>query len=307
MLNSRLSIGLQSHTRNQTAFGYRRIAVALIGVLLCLSQSCALSGRTRQHASQPLSSPATLTPIALHADEAAPSESTSAFAGDSTPTAAAASEAAAAGGPSIPIYRGRTDTNAVALTFDAGADTGYAALILDTLERNGIRASFGMTGQWAQAHPELVARMAADGDQLLNHTWDHRSMTGVSTASAPLTRGERASELQRTEDLLLQLTGQRALPYFRAPFGDENASVEVDTGRLGYRYDILWTVDTGGWTGAPVARIIAVAARGASPGAIIVMHVGAESQDGPALQGVIDVVRARGLDFATVADLVGPP
>ena len=48
-------------------------------------------------------------------------------------------------------------------------------------ERSGIRATFGMTGKWAQANPDLVRRMAADGDQLMNHTWDHRSFTGLST------------------------------------------------------------------------------------------------------------------------------
>jgi len=209
--------------------------------------------------------------------------------------------------PAMQVYRGRTDTNAAALTFDAGADAGYAGFILDTLERNGIHASFGMTGQWAVANPDLVRRMAADGDQLLNHTWDHRSMTGLSTATRPLTRQERASELQSTDDALLRLTGQTTLPYFRAPFGDQDSSVDTDAGLLGYRYDILWTVDTGGWAGAPVARIVAASARGASPGAIVVMHVGSESQDGPALQGVIDAIKERGLRFATIDELISGP
>jgi peptidoglycan-N-acetylglucosamine deacetylase len=207
-------------------------------------------------------------------------------------------------GPAVPIYHGRTNTNALALTFDAGADVGYASLILDTLERNGIRASFGMTGQWAVAHPDLVSRMVADGDQLLNHTWDHRSMTGASTSTSPMSRDERVAELSRTDAVLSRIAGQSTQPFFRAPYGDEDGSVDADAGRAGYHYDVLWTVDTGGWAGAPVGRIVAKSAAGAVPGAIIVMHVGVESQDGPALQGVIDAIRARGLQFATVADLV---
>ena len=58
----------------------------------------------------------------------------------------------------------------VALTFDAGADRGYAEDILDTLADAHIPATFGMTGQWASAYPELVQRMAADGHMLINHT-----------------------------------------------------------------------------------------------------------------------------------------
>jgi peptidoglycan/xylan/chitin deacetylase (PgdA/CDA1 family) len=192
----------------------------------------------------------------------------------------------------------------VALTFDAGADVGYASLILDTLERNGIRASFGMTGQWAINHPDLVSRMVSDGDQLLNHTWDHRSMTGASTSTPALGLDERKSELARTDAVLTEISGKSTKPFFRAPYGDEDASVERDAGRAGYHYDVLWSVDSGGWAGAPVARIVARCAAGATPGAIIVMHVGAESQDGPALQAVIDQIRSRGLAFSTIAELL---
>ena len=201
------------------------------------------------------------------------------------------------------LYRGRTDTNSIALTFDAGADAGYASLILDVLRRNGVRASFGMTGQWAQAHPDLVLAMAAGGHQLMNHSWSHQSFTGVSTKRRPLSRDERQNEVELTDAAIRDITGNTTAPFFRAPFGDRDASLEADVGSFGYAYDVLWTVDTGGWAGAPVGRIVAAVSRGAEPGAIIVMHVGAESQDGPALQAVIDAVRAKGLGFATVAEL----
>jgi peptidoglycan/xylan/chitin deacetylase (PgdA/CDA1 family) len=209
--------------------------------------------------------------------------------------------------PARTIYRGRTDTNAVALTFDAGADVGYTSLILDTLRNNGIRATFGMTGQWAMTHPDLVRTMVADGHQLMNHTWDHRSFTGLSTKMRPMSREQRWLELDQTEATIESLTGQSTYPYFRAPSGDQDRSVEVDVGLHGYRYDVLWSVDTGGWAGASVGQIIARSAGGAVPGAIIVMHVGSESRDGPALQDVIDAIRQKGLGFATISGLVGSP
>lgn len=70
----------------------------------------------------------------------------------------------------------------VALTFDAGADRGYAEAILDTLDEYGIKASFGITGHWAEENPDLVARMVEDGHMVFNHTWTHRSFTGFSTS-----------------------------------------------------------------------------------------------------------------------------
>lgn len=206
--------------------------------------------------------------------------------------------------PARAVSRGRTDTKAVALTFDAGADVGFTRLILDTLKRNGIHATFGMTGQWAEDNPELVKEMAADGHAFMNHTWDHQSFTGLSTKTKPLTAVERASEIDRTEDIIHALTGKTTYPYFRSPFGDQDNSVEADAGRDGYRYDVLWTVDTGGWARASAGQIVAEVSHGAAPGAIVVMHVGAESQDGPALQAVIETIRQKGLGFATIPDLI---
>src|SRR3712207_8339567 len=55
-----------------------------------------------------------------------------------------------------------TSRKVVALTFDAGSDAGYAARILDTLKANGVKASFGMTGKWAEAHPALLRRRSEE-------------------------------------------------------------------------------------------------------------------------------------------------
>lgn len=208
--------------------------------------------------------------------------------------------------PAKIIDRGRADTNSVALTFDAGADAGYAKLILDTLERNGIHATFGMTGRWAEQNPNLVKRIAADGDEFINHTWDHASWTGRSLKPALLSQKARWAELDRTEALIHQLTGDTTLPYFRSPFGDVNHSVLVDAGLRGYRYDVLWTVDSRGWAGASVAQIVSTCVKGAVPGAILILHVGAQSQDGPALQSIIDGIKQKGLGFATISQVVGP-
>ncbi|HEU5319491.1 MAG TPA: LysM peptidoglycan-binding domain-containing protein, partial [Methylomirabilota bacterium] len=52
------------------------------------------------------------------------------------------------------VRRGDPSRNAVALTFDAAADAGLAAQILDTLKSNGVTATFGITGEWAERNPE---------------------------------------------------------------------------------------------------------------------------------------------------------
>jgi peptidoglycan/xylan/chitin deacetylase (PgdA/CDA1 family) len=220
--------------------------------------------------------------------------------GDPRPPAPAAESYADA----VVIDRGSGARRSVALTFDAGADRGYAELILDLLRDWGVRASFGMTGAWATQNPDLVQRMAAEGHRFINHTWNHGSFTGLSTNTRPLTREQRWSQLDRTEALLMELTGQSSRPFFRSPYGDLDASVQRDIAARGYAYNVLWTVDSGGWRGIPARSIVDICLRNARPGAIYVMHVGASAQDGPALPAIIEGLRAAGYDFETIDEIL---
>lgn len=205
----------------------------------------------------------------------------------------------------ITVSQGDTGQLVVALTFDAGADRGNAAQILDTLRDEGVVATFGMTGVWAADNPDLVARMVAEGHVLMNHTWDHRSWTGYSTGEAPLTAAERADELRRTEEAVSDAAGVDLRPYFRPPYGDTDDTVAADLQANGYSVVVMWTVDTLGWAGRDIDEITRRVLDGAAPGAIYLMHVGAESRDAAALPGIIEELRAEGYDFVTIAQLVG--
>ena len=204
-----------------------------------------------------------------------------------------------------------TSERVLALTFDAGADRGYAPMILDTLANEGIAATFGMTGGWATQNPDLILRMVNEGHQIINHTWTHRSFTGRSTpGTAPLTRAERHEELIRTENAVRDIAGIEMRPYFRPPYGDYDESVLRDIAAIGYTVNVMWTVDSLGWNGLTAAQINARVLAGATPGGNILLHVGGQSLDGPALPEMIRLLRADGYGFATVAELytgeIGP-
>lgn len=209
------------------------------------------------------------------------------------------------GSPSVAVAYGDRTAKRVSLTFDAGADVGFAADILDTLARERVVASFGMTGAWAEQHPALVKRMADEGHHFINHTWSHGSFTGFSTNSGPMTRAQRWDELDRTEAIIQRIAGVSTLPYFRPPYGDTDASVLADVGARGYTVTAMWAVDSLGWNGLSAPRIVERTLRLTSPGAILIFHVGAQSQDAAALPAIIRGLREGGYEFVSVATLTG--
>ena len=204
--------------------------------------------------------------------------------------------------PAIPA---RVDGPAgvVALTFDAGADRGYAEDILDTLAAEQVPATFGMTGAWARTSPELVQRMADEGHMVINHTYDHRSFTGLSDRLGGLSATRRQDEIQQADEIIGPLIGHTTCPWYRLPYGDGDARVVSQMAEIGYTQQVGWTVDTLGWRGAPTQDIISRSLRLAGPNAVYVMHVGVQSRDALALPTIIDELRARGYGFATVAAL----
>jgi peptidoglycan-N-acetylglucosamine deacetylase len=186
------------------------------------------------------------------------------------------------------------------LTFDAGADRGYAEDILDVLQQERVVASFGITGQWARANPDLVRRMAADGHLVFNHTLDHRSFTGVSDDKGGLTPAHRRQELEDADALIAPLIGHTTQPWYRLPYGDDDAHVAADVQPVGFTHKIGWTVDSLGWRGAASTDIVARCLKLAASGAIYAMHVGRASQDAIALPQVIHGLRDRGFGFRRV-------
>jgi peptidoglycan-N-acetylglucosamine deacetylase len=207
-------------------------------------------------------------------------------------------------GSSLRIDRGPAECNAVHLSFDAGADRGYAEMILDVVKEENVTLSFGMTGRWAQQNPDVMKRIVDEGHEVINHTWSHSSFTGFS-AGRPMSVYERRLELDRTEEFLVELTGKSTRPYFRPPYGDLDNGALKDVSDAGYDYTMMWTIDSFGWMRIPAAAIIERCLSRAEPGAIILMHVGIESEDGPALRAIISGLRERGYLIVGMADLLG--
>jgi peptidoglycan/xylan/chitin deacetylase (PgdA/CDA1 family) len=169
------------------------------------------------------------------------------------------------------------------------------------LAARNVHASFSLTGAWARANPELVRRITREGHALVNHSDTHRSFSGFSTGTAPLSIGERARELARADAAIVAISGRSTVPWFRPPYGDIDAATPADVARSGYRYVLLWTIDSLGWKGLAPSDVTARCLNGAAPGAILLLHVGSASTDAAALPRILEGLQARGYELVTVA------
>ena len=280
----------------------RALRIRLIGIaatVVVAAVSCGQSVPPRRTAPAP---PTTTTTTTTTATTTTVPESTTTAPRPTTTVAPPGQTVPAA--PARLITKGGTSSKVVALTFDAGSDAGRTADILRILADNHVQATFGLTGLWAQSNPALVKQIAAAGHQIVNHSWDHKSFTGYSSKTAPLTAAQITRELADTDALLRTLTGAGAHGWFRPPYGDRSTTVDQVAGAAGYRYDLMWTVDTLGWKGVSTDTVVQRALGALGPGEIILMHVGSASTDAAALPALISALKARGYSFVSVASMV---
>ena len=201
-----------------------------------------------------------------------------------------------------------TTRDEVALTFDCGADRGNTEAILDTLDTYGLKGSFGMTGLWAEANPDLVLRMARDGHMIFNHTYTHQSFTGYSTDSGDPGTDFRINEIEETEQVVSEITGGYDMaPYWRPPYGDVGPQTLKDMASVGYGITVMWTVDTLGWNGMTGPQVLRRCMDTLQPGQIVLMHVGVRAPgDFEALAPFIEQAESQGYAFVTVDQLMQP-
>jgi peptidoglycan/xylan/chitin deacetylase (PgdA/CDA1 family) len=210
---------------------------------------------------------------------------------------------------SLIVERGDSGRMDVAFTFDAGEGAGHTEEILDLLVEYGAVASFGVTGEWVEANPDLVRRMIDEGHMVVNHTYDHSSFTGISTGLEPLDAAERARQIEDTEAAIVEATGGYAsLPYFRFPYGDYDVEALDLLGELGYSYTLWWSCDSLGWMDSSPSEIIdrcGVDGEGGGPGAIILMHV-ANDNDWAAFEPLLQHYLEAGYTPVTMEQIIQP-
>lgn len=190
--------------------------------------------------------------------------------------------------------RARRAGRRVALTFDDGPDPQRTPAVLDLLARQGVRATFFVVGARAEAHPELVRRMVAEGHVVGNHSYTHSWRFPLRSL------GRTMEELRRTGEVLHRITGRQPR-LFRPPFGVTNPTIARAVRRLGLD-PVGWSIRSLDTMGQSPERVAARILRRLHPGAVILLHdrcAGSERLVGLLVEGL----RSRGLEPVTLPEL----
>lgn len=183
------------------------------------------------------------------------------------------------------------DVKKIAITFDDGPHPSYTEQLLDGLKERGVHATFFVTGEHAELHPDIIKRMQEEGHLIGNHTYSHIQLTKNN-------RETFKQELIHTNEIIKEITGEE-VQYVRPPYGSWDKSFEKELNM----FPVLWTVDPLDWCSSNVACITAKIVDKAEENDIILMHDYYDTSVTAALKA-IDELMEEGYTFVTVEEIL---
>jgi peptidoglycan/xylan/chitin deacetylase (PgdA/CDA1 family) len=182
----------------------------------------------------------------------------------------------------------------IALTFDDGPGP-YTQKLLGYLRAGQVPATFFMLGRQVETYPKVAAAVAAAGNEIGVHTWDHRDLTRLRPAQID-------REIGSTVAIIKKVTGVSPR-YLRPPYGAMNPNVHAAGRRAGLAL-VLWSVDTLDWKTRSTPATVSAAVKAARRGSIILVH-DIHPTTVAAVPAIISQLKAKGYTFVTVSQILG--
>ncbi|MEE1736942.1 polysaccharide deacetylase family protein [Streptomyces sp. BE147] len=180
----------------------------------------------------------------------------------------------------------------VNITIDDGPDPAWTPQVLRLLKDSGVKATFCMVGTQAQAYPDLVKKVVADGHRLCNHTVSHD--TTMDTKS----EAYQSQQILDAERMITKASGGVRSQYYRAPGGAFTPYSRRLAASKGMR-PLGWNVDTKDFERPGADAMVATVKREISNGPTILFHDagGERSQTLAALREILPWLREQGYSF----------
>lgn len=178
----------------------------------------------------------------------------------------------------------------VALTFDDGPSEKYTPEILDVLKSNYSLGTFFVLGTEVEKNKELLNRMIKEGNQIGNHTYNHKNLTILSDE-------ELSYQLDNTQNIIIE-SGDYTPTIMRPPYGYVNNELRKKM----YMSVVLWTLDTRDWENRNTEIICNNILENVKDGDIILMHDIYEST-AEAVKIIVPELKSRGYQLVTVDEL----
>lgn len=194
----------------------------------------------------------------------------------------------------LPIYSVERDNKAIALSFDAAWGNEDTQLLIETLNKYNVKATFFLVGDWVDRYPESVKQLYDAGMEIGNHSDDHAHFTKLSSDGI-------VSNVTACNEKIKAITGVSPT-LFRCPYGEYDDHVVSAINNMGMHV-IQWDVDSLDWKDLSAEEIYKRITSKAAPGSICLFH-NAALHTPEALPSIIEFLLSEGYEIVPISQLI---
>ncbi|MCG7380490.1 polysaccharide deacetylase family protein [Paenibacillus sp. ACRSA] len=195
------------------------------------------------------------------------------------------------------LSRISTNQKRVALTFDIANGHEVPLRMLPLLQKLGVKkATFFITGIWAEEHPKIAKRIRREGYEIGSHGYRHQDYRAHNNTWIK-------NEVKLAQNAIVRATGVWPC-LFRTPGGDMDHRV-IKKLQLLNQTIVHWDVDSLDWKLTRISTIVNRVVPHTRPGSIVLLHANDPwHQSLKAVPIIVRRLRRKGYRFATVSELL---
>lgn len=194
------------------------------------------------------------------------------------------------------MTKGNANEKNIALTFNISWGEERVHDILKQLKEKNIQATFFISGEWAERHPDIVEKITENKHELgiLGYRYKSYLEQEIETVQADLRKAREVFDKM----------GYKEVKLLRPPNGHFNKEIIELAENMGYNV-IHWNVNPNDWKSPGTEAIVDHVMKNTTNGDIILLHASdSAKQTAVALKTVLPGLKNKGFNFVPMTELI---
>ncbi|WP_010651996.1 polysaccharide deacetylase family sporulation protein PdaB [Oceanobacillus massiliensis] len=196
----------------------------------------------------------------------------------------------------VALSKGNADEPNIALTFNISWGEERALDILKKLEEEEVQATFFVSGEWAERHPDILQKISDGKHELGMLGYRYKSYLDQEIDQV-------RKDLLYARDVFEKL-GYEDVELLRTPSGHFNKEIIELAESLEFKV-IHWNINPNDWKNPGTSEIIDTVMKNTTNGDILLLHASdAAKQTADALSTILPGLVNKGFQLVTISELM---
>lgn len=193
------------------------------------------------------------------------------------------------------LTKGDINTDQVAITFNISWGEEKVFDILEILKQQEVRATFFVSGEWAERHPQILEKIAEDKHEIGMLGYRYKSYLDQEIDQV-------RKDIIYAKEIFKKL-GFENIKYIRPPSGHFNK--EIINLAEGQGLEVIhWSINPNDWENPGTTKIAEYVVKETKGGDIVLLHASdSAKQTAEALTTIIPKIKKKKLEFVTISEL----